>query len=114
MSKPHPLDLFFSSVVAEILYSSELKIATIESLHARWSSGKPGQFFRCALCGHKFKLGDKYRVLYTNDMPKAKGNPIICERCNDKTATLRARWYDRCREYASEKFWWFKKHDKNL
>ena len=88
------------------------KIATEEHCKARWSLGKPGEFFRCALCGHKFVPGDEFTICYTNDMLGSGGNPICCS-AHGSVPQLRAQWKDRCEEYShfkDDRFWFFTKH----
>lgn len=80
-------------------FSEELRAATESECQARWSCGKPGQFFRCGFCGHKFQVGDKFRCIFTNDIPGAGGNPIVCEKCNGTTAELRGRWLSKVTEF---------------
>jgi hypothetical protein len=96
------------------LFSGELQVATEETCKARWSCGKPGQYFRCGFCGYKFKAGDKWRGVYTNDMPGAGGNPLVCEKCNDTNAQLRARWLEKANNWKavveSGENWHFTKH----
>jgi len=65
-------------------FSDNLKIADAKMCSARWFGGAGGKYFRCGFCGYKFVPGDKYRVLYTNDMPQAGGSPIVCEACNSQ------------------------------
>jgi len=84
-------------------------IATAEECKAPWGGVKNGKNFRCGFCGHKFVPGDKYRWLFTNDMPGYGGNPFVCERCNDTTTVLRQRWREKCDEYKSPKWWWFRR-----
>lgn len=79
--------------------TQELIVATDEHSGARWSGGKPGEFFRCGFCGHKFKDGDKFRWCYTNDIKGAGGNPLVCEACNDSNEELRARWAKKCHDW---------------
>lgn len=88
------------------------KVADKAVCEARWSCGEPGQFFRCGLCGHKFIIGDEYTIIFTNDMPKAGGNPIVCKTCNGNTTEeTRQKWKAHCAEFAvsKEKFWFFHK-----
>lgn len=98
-------------------FSTVLKIVTENHLKARWSGGKPGEYFRCGFCGHKFVLNDKFRCLYTNDMPGASGNPLVCEACTTKWGTsedLREEWAYKWSVYkkATENdFWWFGKNN---
>ena len=57
-------------------------IATAEDVKRRWSGGKDGKYFRCGLCGVKFKEGDTVRWQCTNDVPGAAGNPFVCVNCD--------------------------------
>ena len=43
-------------------------------------SGSPDNF-KCQFCDNKFQVGMEFRMLFTNDMPKAGGNPLICRPC---------------------------------
>ena len=58
------------------------RIATQKDLNSPWSGCRHGKFFACGLCGHHFKVGDKWRWIYTNNIPGATGNPLICEKCD--------------------------------
>lgn len=82
------------------------RIVTETECNARWSFGKPGEFFRCAFCGHKFIVGDSWRFLYTNDIPEAGGNPLVCKDCDAPDKELRERWKAMCEEFKT-RFWWF-------
>lgn len=86
-------------------------VATKEHVKANWMGGEGGKYFRCGFCGHGFAVGEKVKWLYTNDMPHAGGNPLVCESCGlaDKDA-LRNRWKRTCLE-AKEKFWFFTRRD---
>lgn len=79
-------------------------LATEEHLKAPWSGKRDGSMFRCRMCGYKFQLGDYWRFVYTNDIPGAGGNPLVCERCDG--GDVCARWVQMCEE-ARTKFWWF-------
>lgn len=92
---PIPEPLTANTLPDDHFFSSKLKVATAEICAAPWSGGKNGAYFRCHFCGHKFIVGDHYRILFTNDMKGAGGNPIVCEKCNDSTENLRAKWKDR-------------------
>jgi len=94
--------------MASNFFTEDLKTADEKTCNAPWSGGKNGKYFRCHFCGHKLVPGDQYRVLYTNDMPKASGNPIVCGECNDTTANLRAKWAEINRE-VRERFWWLRR-----
>lgn len=90
------------------------KVATEGNCSAAWSGGEYGKNFRCALCGHKFVPGDEFFVLYTNDLPEAGGNPLLCVKEKGKTIEeMRASWKVRCakwRKHQSDpRFWFFQK-----
>lgn len=85
-------------------FFDHIKIATEETCAAKWNGGKPGEFFYCALCGNKPKVGDGYIVLYTNDRQKAGGNPIVCTKCNSDVKDAKRKWVDLCEEFFDPKF----------
>jgi len=87
-------------------YYSKATIATEKHLKAHWLGGKPGEFFRCALCGYKFKIGDLFRIQYTNDTPDAWGNPLVCVVCDGTKEEIVAKWRQMHKD-AKEKYWWF-------
>lgn len=100
------------------LFGPTLKIATKEECSAPWSGGKAGKYFRCGFCGHRFKVGDKWRGLYTNDMRDAGGNPLVCEDCTkvnkNDTELLRLAWRVKCQGWdkVREEYWSFiKRYD---
>ena len=86
------------------------RIATREDVHARWSGGATGKYFRCALCGHKFKVGDTWRFVYTNDTPGAGGNPLVCETCDGTREKVIEKWKALKIEFDNPKFWRFKRN----
>jgi len=56
---------------------------TEDDVHAEWSGGKDGKYFRCGLCGYKFKEGDVCRWVYMNSTPESHyGNFFTCEACD--------------------------------
>lgn len=83
-------------------------IATDKDCGMRWSCGKPGEHFRCGFCGHKFVPGDRVRWQYTNDIPGAGGNPMVCEKCDGPDVV--ERWAKKCAEWAADAWWWFRRH----
>lgn len=88
------------------------QIATEEDCQARWSGRKPGERFRCGLCGYKFKVGDQWRWLYTNSLGNGGiycGNPLVCASCDDEHVI--DKWKALCDEYYSDKFWHFRWDD---
>jgi hypothetical protein len=47
-----------------------------------WNRQPNGEYFRCAICGHKFKPGDCVRWVYTNyPGSPIPGNPFVCNTC---------------------------------
>lgn len=82
-------------------------IATVEDCARRWSCGKPGERFRCALCGHKFAPGDTVRWQYTNDVAKAGGNPFVCQTCDVGRDGIIAEILRRRAELKADRWWWF-------
>lgn len=82
---------------------------TEEDEHLDWSCGKDGKYFRCALCGHKFKAGDIARWQYTNDVPGAGGNPMLCQKCDGPKEKIVAEIKRRLDEFNAERNWWFRR-----
>ena len=87
-------------------FSRDLRPATEHDCTGPWLCGQPGEYFRCCFCGRHLVQGDLYRVLYTNDMPDAPGNPLVCQACNDTEDVLRSRWRE-MHQVAATRFWWF-------
>ena len=77
------------------------RIATKEDIHARWSGGKDGKYFRCYLCGCKFVEGDYWRWVYGGSMHF--GNFIVCEKCDGEDVL--SKWEKHNKEL-QQKFWW--------
>jgi len=87
-----------------------LEPATAEDCKACWNGGPLGQNFRCGFCGYAFQEGDLFRGIYTNDLPYAGGNPLVCRECNAETSELRKRWQEKWAEWRAlrqDRFWWF-------
>lgn len=83
-------------------------IATEEHCKAHWGGGAKGEFFRCHLCGYKFKPGDKVRSQYTNDIPGASGNPLVCAECDTSPEDVIREW-KKMNKMARNKYWIFTK-----
>lgn len=83
--------------------SQEPQIVTESALKARWGGYDPGVYFRCKLCGYKFKLGDYWR--WISGSRSGIINFIVCEGCdvggNDK---LGNRVKEREKEF-EERYW---------
>lgn len=70
-------------------WTKEFEVITKEHLKLPWSGHKDNFF--CQFCGNNFKEGGEFRMVFTNDMPTAGGNPLICKDCFDKNGeTLEA------------------------
>jgi hypothetical protein len=93
------------------IFRFELHTATAQEAIAPWACGEHGKYFRCGLCGRKLHEGSAFLILYTNDMPLAGGNPILCDECVYRNGydreQCRQAWAERCAEARSDKFWWF-------
>ena len=84
------------------------RIATKEDCESvLWSGAPNGERFRCALCGHKFSPGDKWRWVYMNDLPKSYGNIMVCDNCDH--GNVRDKWVEKCEQWEKFKieFWYF-------
>lgn len=81
---------------------------TEEHLKMPWAGYKNGKKFRCYLCGYKFKLGDYFRLVYTNSTPGCGGNPNVCENCDGPDVI--EKWKQMHID-ARTKFWWFTERD---
>lgn len=85
--------------------------ATENDLKARWNGKKPGEEFRCYLCGYKFKVGDIWRWVYgsnrkvtaPNGITWGVCNFIVCEDCDGDDVL--DRWVQ-ANEEARRRFWW--------
>ena len=64
------------------------RIATEKDCQTRWGAGKPGEQFLCSLCGHKFKVGDGWRWVYTGG--KGIVNFFVCDNCDGPDVVDRA------------------------
>ena len=86
------------------------RVATIEDCETRWGNHKPGERFRCYLCGHKFKPGDGWRWVYsgtgghdTTGKRWAVTNLKTCDACDGPDVV--DRWAQRHAEFYSDQFW---------
>lgn len=83
------------------------RIATDKDCHTAWGGGKNGSYFRCAFCGYKFKPGDYWRWIYTNDTPGASGNPSTCKSCDTGDRASMVEKWKAMHEEAKSRMWWF-------
>jgi hypothetical protein len=63
-------------------------VATEETLKLPWKGHRDGRWFRCYLCGEKFKVGDGFRAINSNYSGSPfTGNPLVhnppCESLTD-------------------------------
>jgi len=86
------------------------QVATEEHLRARSLCGKPGEYFRCCMCGYKFKLGDKWRWQFTNNVKGAGGNPIVCAKCDGPDVV--ERWAKKIASQNDDSNWYFNRRSK--
>jgi hypothetical protein len=82
-------------------------LATAEHCKLSWGGVASGKNFRCALCGHKFVEGEIVRWQFTNDTPKAGGNPFVCQACDTGRESIIAEIIKRREELRAERWWWF-------
>lgn len=84
--------------------------ATEDDVNARWGFAAPGEFLRCAWCGHRFEVGDCVRWVFTNtgeELCKGiGGNPFICAPCDGPREQILARLQALRRQY-DQLYWWF-------
>lgn len=86
------------------------RVATAEECKLRWGGGRPGDRFRCYLCGHKFAVGDVWRWVFDNDDASqgGMGNFVTCAACDGHD--VRERWWRHC-AFAKRALWWFRKRE---
>jgi len=85
------------------------RIATEEDLRLPWSGNKDN--FSCGFCGHKFKVGDTWRFVFTNDskISGTAGNPLCCKECDDTNENLIKKLSDTYQEFMQGKFLRFRR-----
>ena len=76
------------------------RIATEKDCTLNWGGAKPGERFRCYLCGHKFIQGDKWRWVYAGNIKLM--NFLTCEQCDNNVLD---KWQE-ANDIAKAKFWW--------
>lgn len=89
------------------ILDGERREATERDCNAPWSGDKRN--FRCGFCGYRFKKGDGWRIVYTNDMNKAPGNPLVCDKCYTDKDDTRQRWAEKWAQFREDEWWWFTK-----
>lgn len=89
---------------ADSFTNQKPRATTDEDLKTRWSGGKPGEFHRCYLCGHKFKLGEVWRWIFANFAGgPGGGNFVVCEDCDGPD--VMDKWAAAQKELKT-RFWW--------
>lgn len=84
------------------------RIATEKDCGTRWNGGRPGEAFRCGLCGYKFQVGDYWRWQFTNDAPGTAGNIFVCKECDTGRDSIIEKYQALYAEFMSDKFWAFR------
>ena len=87
------------------------RTATESDVSGRWNGLKNGEGFRCYLCGHRFKVGDYWRWVYSANIAsdhRALINFITCARCDGDD--VNERWAAANAELDAlmcGRFWWY-------
>lgn len=86
------------------------RIATEKDCHGQWGArSKPGEGFRCYLCGHRFVPGDVWRFVYN---PGRGINFLVCETCDGPDVLDRFReHFTQGSRMLRDEFWWMKQED---
>ena len=85
--------------------------ATEDDVKARW--GSRSGLFRCAICGHRFQVGDLARWFYTNSAEVHKtvrGNPFVCgdgSHGSDDEVTAKLVAMGQEVNELRKQYWWF-------
>ena len=82
------------------LIDQKRRVATQKDCDGRWSGLPRGEGFRCYLCGHRFKVGDGWRMQF---VPNVR-NALICDDCDGPDVV--ERWKAQIIE-AETRFWWY-------
>ena len=75
------------------------QLATEADTQRKWAGGKPGERFRCYLCGHKFVVGDTWRF----SAHTKYSNFLVCASCD--SPDVKDRW-TKMNEELETRFWW--------
>lgn len=89
------------------------RIATEKDCRGQWAlRSKPGEGFRCYLCGHRFVPGDVWRFVYN---PGRGINFLVCGTCDSPDVLDRFReHFIRGSRMLRDEFWWLKQEDDDL
>mgnify|MGYP006293072947 CR=1 FL=1 len=77
-------------------------VATEKDCHARWDGMPNGEYFRCKLCGYKFKPGDTVRFVFGGPHT----NVLVCQECDTGNEDVRKKW-DLMHKEMKTKYWYF-------
>ena len=80
------------------------QIATEHDCQTKWNCGKPGERFRCYLCGVKFKPGDYWRFVVSPG-PGAP-NFMTCQTCDGPDAGAKVLAMLAEQKAIQERLWW--------
>lgn len=84
-------------------------VVTEQHMKLPWS-GSPKNF-RCYLCGHRFQLGERFRMVFVERGPS---NVLACADCDGPDAEVQERWEALARRWEERRgiFWWFIKQER--
>lgn len=85
-------------------YKGQPMVVTEEHLKARWGGGRPGERFRCYLCGHRFEVGDRWRWQFTSGRTM---NFMVCGPCDGPDVVERWEAFNDELDALCERAWWF-------
>jgi hypothetical protein len=85
----------------ELFTNQKQRVATEHDVNARWNFGKPGERFRCYLCGKKFIVGDLWRWVCTSGLGVI--NLMTCDSCDGPDVKER---FVAANVELRERFWW--------
>ena len=96
--------------IREPFTNQKPRIATEADCKAKWSFGKPGEKFRCHICGHKFSVGDTWRwqsaygrTIEVNGKKYGLLNFLVCSSC-DSPGILDV--WEKMNQELYQRFWW--------
>lgn len=79
------------------------RVATEQDIKAPWNGAKGGKRFYCRLCGHQFKVGDKWRWVYAGSIHRL--NFLVCEQCDGEGVLEKwNKWWEEWEELSKGKF----------
>lgn len=84
-------------------------VVTEHHMKLPWSGSREN--FRCYLCGHRFKVGDTFRMVPVRRGPS---NVLVCSDCDADDGAVQDCWDALTRRWEERKgiFWWFIKQER--